>query len=180
MNYHYAKWHAFIKKWIIDVIFRWLWRILCVVGWPSLHFLSVEYCPRDPTYTDCLMYISDKGELLIQREAMFYKLILFLVDYIAKKWVFAPKISKIRQYTEVIFPDTNALIFNILINKQLIYNFVRWNYGSYWHITLLFQTDAYMKMTKSKKGQNALKLSIRFLQTMQIWIIHLCTSLKCI
>ena len=24
MNYHYAKFHAFIRKWTIDVIFHWL------------------------------------------------------------------------------------------------------------------------------------------------------------
>ena len=34
---------------------------------------------------------------------MFYKIISFLVDYIVKKCHFCPKISKIRQYIEVIF-----------------------------------------------------------------------------
>ena len=38
---------------------------------------------------------------------MFYKIILFLVDYIVKKWHFYPKISKIRQYIEVILSETN-------------------------------------------------------------------------
>ena len=31
MNYDYAKFHAFIKKLTIDVIFCWLKRISCVV-----------------------------------------------------------------------------------------------------------------------------------------------------
>ena len=35
MNYNFAKFHAFIKKLTIDVIFRWLQRISCVVSWPS-------------------------------------------------------------------------------------------------------------------------------------------------
>ena len=38
---------------------------------------------------------------------MFYKIISFLVDYIVKKWHFCPKISKIRQYIEVILSETN-------------------------------------------------------------------------
>ena len=56
---------------------------------------------------------------------MFYKIIPFLVDYIAKKWRFCPKISKIWQYTEVILPDTNAVKSNNLKNKQIFSNFVR-------------------------------------------------------
>ena len=64
---------------------------------------------------------------------MFYKIIPVLVDYnfyIAKKWHFCPKISKIRQYTEVILPDTNAVNSNNLKNKQLFPNFVPWNFDS--------------------------------------------------
>ena len=38
---------------------------------------------------------------------MFYKIISFLVDYIMKKKTFFPKISKIRQYIEVILSETN-------------------------------------------------------------------------
>ena len=38
---------------------------------------------------------------------MFYKIISFLVDYIVKNDIFAPKISKIRQYIEVILSETN-------------------------------------------------------------------------
>ena len=38
---------------------------------------------------------------------MLYRIILFLVDYVGKKWHFCPKISKIRQYTEVILSETN-------------------------------------------------------------------------
>ena len=52
---------------------------------------------------------------------MFYKIIPFLVDLIAKKWRFGPKISKIWQYTEVILPDTNAVDSNNLKNKQLFF-----------------------------------------------------------
>ena len=56
MNYNSAKFHTFIKKLTIDVIFHWLWRISRVVAWPSPHFLSVEHCPppvyQDATYTD--------------------------------------------------------------------------------------------------------------------------------
>ena len=37
---------------------------------------------------------------------MFYKYFPFLVDYIAKKWHFRPKISKIRRYMEVILSET--------------------------------------------------------------------------
>ena len=44
MNYNYAKLHAFIKKLTNNVIFRRLWRISCVVSWPSPHFLCVEHC----------------------------------------------------------------------------------------------------------------------------------------
>ena len=44
-----------------------------------------------------------------------------MVDWIAKKWRFCPKISKIGQYTEVILPDTNAVKSNNLENKQLFY-----------------------------------------------------------
>ena len=32
MNYNYAKFHAFINKLTIDVIFLWLLRISCVVN----------------------------------------------------------------------------------------------------------------------------------------------------
>ena len=39
--------------------------------------------------------------------AMFYKYFPFLVDYIAKKWHFRPKIFKIRQYIEVILSETH-------------------------------------------------------------------------
>ena len=39
--------------------------------------------------------------------AVFYKYFLFLVDYLAKKRHFRPKISKIRQYIEVILSETN-------------------------------------------------------------------------
>ena len=52
---------------------------------------------------------------------MFYKIIPFLVDKIAKKWRFCPKISKIGQYTEVILPDTYAVKSNDLENKQLFF-----------------------------------------------------------
>ena len=43
---------------------------------------------------------------------MFYKIIPFLVDEIAKNGCFCPKISKIWQYTEVILPDTNVVKYN--------------------------------------------------------------------
>ena len=39
--------------------------------------------------------------------AVLYKHFPFLVDYIVKKWHFRPKISNIRQYMEVILPETN-------------------------------------------------------------------------
>ena len=39
---------------------------------------------------------------------MFYKIILFLVDYIVKKMTFLPQnLKKIRQYLEVILSETN-------------------------------------------------------------------------
>ena len=38
---------------------------------------------------------------------MFYNIISFLVDYIVKKMTFLPKISKIRQYIEIILSETN-------------------------------------------------------------------------
>ena len=65
MNHNYAKYHAFIKKLTIDVIFRWLYDISYVVSWPSPHFLSVEHCfppppppvYQDPTNTDYVLYI---------------------------------------------------------------------------------------------------------------------------
>ena len=52
---------------------------------------------------------------------MFYKIIPFLVDLIAKKWRFCLKISKIWQFTEAILPDTNAVKSNNLKNKQLFF-----------------------------------------------------------
>ena len=36
---------------------------------------------------------------------MFYEYFPFLVDYIAKKWHFRPKIAKIRRYMEVILAE---------------------------------------------------------------------------
>ena len=38
---------------------------------------------------------------------MIYKYFPFLVDYIAKKWHFRLKISKIRRYMEVILSETH-------------------------------------------------------------------------
>ena len=49
----------------------------------------------------------DIGGLLVHGGTMFYKIISFLVGYIVKKWHFCPKISKIRQYIEVILSETN-------------------------------------------------------------------------
>ena len=45
--------------------------------------------------------------LIFGKEQLFYKHFPFLVDYIAKKRHFRPKISKIRQYIEVILSETN-------------------------------------------------------------------------
>ena len=65
MNYNYAKFHAFIKKLTIDVIFRWYF-MCCKLTLPQV--LAVEHCPP-PTYTDYVLYIyiqiSDIGGLLI-------------------------------------------------------------------------------------------------------------------
>ena len=52
----------------------------------------------------------------------FYKINLFLVDYIVKKWHFCPKISKIRQYIEVIFVWNQWRLIIQITNKYIFLN----------------------------------------------------------
>ena len=138
MNYQYAKFHAFIRKWTIDVIFHWLYRILCVLSRHPYGFLSIEHRSppvyQDPTCTANFLY---RYTSLISAASwytggtMFYKKNSFLVDYIVKKWHFCPKISKIRQYTEEIC--LKPIPTNYTNKKYTIFPmFVCWNFCPYW------------------------------------------------
>ena len=62
---------------------------------------------------------------------MFYKYYPFLVDYIAKKWYFGPKISKIRQWMEVILSETNDDQSYKVQNKSIFPMFVGCNFRPY-------------------------------------------------
>ena len=138
MNYQYAKFHDFIKKFTINVIFRWLKRYFMCYKLALPNFLSVEHrsprCSKTP-FTQIVCYIDTylwyEWCFGTPGGTVFYKYFSFLVDYIAKKWHFCPKISKIRQCMEVILSETNGDLSYKVQNKTIFQMFVGWNFCPY-------------------------------------------------
>ena len=87
MNYNYAKFHAFIKKLTIDVIFPLVitYFMCCKLTLP--HFLAVEHCSPQCIKTPLIQIMSYIYTHLwymrlvdTRGGTMFYKIIPFLVD----------------------------------------------------------------------------------------------------